>query len=366
MANRSVVVVGGGYAGVSVAKGLDHRAEVTLVEPRDAFVHNVAALRSLVHPEWAHNMFLSYDHLLAQGTVVHEWAVEVDVGRVVLQSGRVLDAEVVVLATGSRYPYPAKPSSPSSEHALDAMLGTFTDLERAARVLIAGAGAVGVELAAEIKLRWPEKSVVIVDAADVLGATAHSDRLRAELRGQLTELGVELRLGDAVTQLPNVPPARRGAVSAVTASGAALSADIWFKCFGVRPASDPLRGSLTAARRPDGCVVVDEFLRVEGAETVYALGDVSTADAKMAGLAMIQAGIVAANVKAHLRGEAPTKRYRPIGPMIMVAIGPDGGAGESPAGFHDRDEVVAMKSRDLLVEFFRDLLGLDAAPLIAD
>src|SRR5664279_3834025 len=38
----SVVVVGGGYAGVAVAKALDERTTVTLVEPRDAFVHNVA------------------------------------------------------------------------------------------------------------------------------------------------------------------------------------------------------------------------------------------------------------------------------------------------------------------------------------
>jgi NADH dehydrogenase FAD-containing subunit len=46
----SVVVVGGGYAGIAVAKALDERTKVTLVEPRDAFVHNVAALRAAVDP----------------------------------------------------------------------------------------------------------------------------------------------------------------------------------------------------------------------------------------------------------------------------------------------------------------------------
>ena len=33
----SVVVIGGGYAGVNVAKALDEVADVTLVEPKDAF-----------------------------------------------------------------------------------------------------------------------------------------------------------------------------------------------------------------------------------------------------------------------------------------------------------------------------------------
>jgi NADH dehydrogenase FAD-containing subunit len=247
------------------------------------------------------------------------------------------------------------------------MLRTNGDLARSERVLIAGAGAVGVELAAEIKLAWPQKSVVVVDGAPgVVGARPHSDRLRSELRGQLDALGVELRLGAPLVGLPEVVPARHGDVRAVTAAGDRLTADIWFRCFGLEPASEPLRGALAAARRADGSVEVDEFLRVKGQDRVYALGDVSSADAKMAGLAMIQAAIVVSNIKAHLRGEPPGKRYRPIGPMIMVAIGPDGGAGESPAGFHHPDEVSAVKSRDLLTGYFRDLLGLDPIPAAAD
>jgi NADH dehydrogenase FAD-containing subunit len=37
----SVLVIGGGYGGIAVAKGLDDVADVTLVEPKDAFVYNV-------------------------------------------------------------------------------------------------------------------------------------------------------------------------------------------------------------------------------------------------------------------------------------------------------------------------------------
>ena len=42
----TVVVAGGGYGGIVVARALDDVADVVLVEPRDAFVHNVAALRA--------------------------------------------------------------------------------------------------------------------------------------------------------------------------------------------------------------------------------------------------------------------------------------------------------------------------------
>jgi NADH dehydrogenase FAD-containing subunit len=48
----SVVIVGGGYGGINAAKALDDVADVTLVDPTEAFVHNVASWRALVEPEW--------------------------------------------------------------------------------------------------------------------------------------------------------------------------------------------------------------------------------------------------------------------------------------------------------------------------
>ena len=103
-----VVVIGGGYGGVSVAKALDDVAKVVLVEPKDAFQHNIAALRGLVDPDWTDRTFLPYDKLLTRGSVIRDRAVEVDQHGAVLASGRRLPADYLVLATGSTYPFPAK------------------------------------------------------------------------------------------------------------------------------------------------------------------------------------------------------------------------------------------------------------------
>ena len=64
-----VVVLGGGYAGVQVARPLDDLADVVLVEPKDDFVHNVAALRALVDPSWLERIYLPYTGLLGTGRV---------------------------------------------------------------------------------------------------------------------------------------------------------------------------------------------------------------------------------------------------------------------------------------------------------
>src|ERR1700723_1907795 len=103
-----VAVIGGGYGGTAVAKALDETTDVVLVEPRDGFMHNIAALRALVDPSWLPKIFFPYSGLLSNGRVVRDRAVEVEPHRVVTASGEEIAADYVVLATGSAYPFPAK------------------------------------------------------------------------------------------------------------------------------------------------------------------------------------------------------------------------------------------------------------------
>jgi len=87
-------------------------ADVTLVDPTEAFVHNIAAWRALVDPEWLERIFFPYEHLLAHGRFLRDRAVAVDGRRVTLASGDVLEADYLVLTTGSAYPFPAKTEEP--------------------------------------------------------------------------------------------------------------------------------------------------------------------------------------------------------------------------------------------------------------
>jgi apoptosis-inducing factor 2 len=362
-ASPTVVVVGGGYGGVAVAKALDETSDVVLVEPKDAFMHNIAALRALVDPSWLPRIFLPYAGLLAHGRVVQDRAVVVDPHRVVTASGEEIPADYVVLATGSRYPFPAKTDLVDTHHAQEQVRQTHRALARADRVLLVGAGPVGIELAGEIRHVWPEKSIVLLDVADeVLGGPFKSE-LKAELRRQLAEFRVEVLLGSPLRQPPPTAPGELGTFTVTTEAGAEVTADIWFRCYGVVPNSDYLGEALAPARRSDGFIEVSPTLQVAGQTTVFALGDLSTADAKMAGFARLEAVTVADNINALAQGRSDLAAYEPMGVAIVVPIGPTGGAGQFPG----QDEIVGretvsdVKGRDMMVDGFKEFFGLAVA-----
>ncbi|MFC8830320.1 NAD(P)/FAD-dependent oxidoreductase [Streptomyces sp. NPDC057137] len=334
-ARPTVVVVGGGYGGSAVAKALDEGTDVVLVEPKDAFVHAAGSLRALVQPDWAGNIFFPYDKLLKRGKVVRERAASVDTGGVTLASGARVDADYVVLASGSGYPFPAKMDTDVTAEALERIRAAHKELAGAERVLIVGAGPVGLELAGEIKAVWPTKRVVVVDPAEQLMPT-FAPEMRDDLRRQLDALGVELRLGTALAEEPSSGPGRAGAFTVATVGAGELSANIWFRCHGVTVSGDYLGGELAGARTPQGHLRVTDTLNLSARGRVhphiYALGDLTDlAESKMAGYAMRHAEVVAANILAQVRGEEPASVYRPSPvPSILLPLGPSGGVGQVP------------------------------------
>ena len=366
-AQPTVAVIGGGYAGVYLAKALDEVAHVVLIEPKDAFVHNVAALRALADPSWLPRIFLPYGGLLARGEVVRDRAAKVEPGRVTLASGDQIDAEYIVLATGSQYPFPANSDVDVTADAHDKFRAAHAALDAAGRVLLVGAGAVGIELAGEIKAVWPGKEVTLLDAAAELLGARYRDDLKAELRRQLTGIGVRVLLSSPLQSLPPTEPGVPGEFTVQTEAGASLTADVWFRCFGVSPVSDYLAGELAGARQPDGFVTVTPYLQVQGQDRVFALGDVAAADVKKAGAAGGQAAIVAANIQAMIAGDAPAEEYQPGPAAILVPVRALGGSGQA-AGTDDLvapEAVASIKGEGMLADRYAELLGV-AAPAGGD
>ncbi|MBB5868163.1 NADH dehydrogenase FAD-containing subunit [Allocatelliglobosispora scoriae] len=357
----TVAIIGGGYGGINAAKALDEHAEVVLIDPSDAFQHSVAALRALVDPAVLPRTFLPYDRLLAHGTVLRDRAVEVDSERVVLASGQVLTPDFVILATGSAYPFPGKADRDGREAAIERYRAVYGDLDRAERVLLVGAGAVGLELAGEIASFWPDKQVTLLDLAEEILPGPFDPELRVELRRQLDALGVRLLLGSPLTKLPSPAPGTLAAFTVETDAGTEIEADLWLPCFGGVPATGYLRGDLVGARNADGYLAVTAELHLPGHERIYAIGDISAADADKASAAGRQAEVVVANIKAQLAGDAERKTYAAGPASIILPLGPTGGAGQFPGreGVLTAEFVSELKGKDMMIGRYAAIMNAD-------
>lgn len=331
--NRKVVVVGGGYGGTLVAKKLDAEADVTLIDPREGFVNAAASLRALTQPDWAPNAFFPYATLLESGQVIRGRAVSVDSRGVTLDSGDRVEADYLVLATGSSYPYPAKPSPASTSIAeqLEDLRQTHKELVGTNRVLILGAGPVGLELAGEIKEVWPEKYVTIVDRVDQV-LPGFLPEVQDALRRQLDDLGIDLRLDTGLTADPPVAPGLAGRFAVTTDKGEEIVADIWFRAFGVRINTDYLADGRLLPLAGHATVPVTQRLNVQGYEHVYAIGDIAAlTDPKMASYAMTHAEVVATNIRAQLAGAQPATIHTPTPERrILLPLGKHAGVGQLP------------------------------------
>ena len=151
-------------------------------------------------------------------------------------------------ATGSTYPFPAKSDDLKTLDAIGRYRAAHASLEHSGRVMLLGAGAVGLELAGEIATAWLDKHIVLVDLAEQILPGPYDQRLRDELNRQLDDLGVERVLGHALTHLPGIPAGEARTFTVTTTAGTRIEADIWFRCHGIAPVTGYLGDGLAAAR----------------------------------------------------------------------------------------------------------------------
>ncbi|XP_024542924.1 apoptosis-inducing factor 2-like [Selaginella moellendorffii] len=349
---QRVVVVGGGIAGVHVAKALESEASVSLIDPKDYLEIPYGALRNTVEPSFAERSIVPYSEFLTQVELVQSAAVSVSSSpaQVSTSTGRKLPYDFLVISTGSH----AK-GAPTRRDRIQEILADHERLKRASSILVVGGGPVGVELAGEIVTDFPEKSVSLVQGGprliEFLGPSASTKALN-----WLTSKSVRVLLKERITSSASPP-------IFTTESGKQIPADTHFVCTGSRPSSSWLKGTfLEDSLDGNGRLRVDSALLVSGTRNVFACGDITDLkEIKQGFLAEKHAKVVAANIRkltndadcGDLRCYCPLERA-----MGLVSLGRHAGVAQLPFGTFVGWIPGLVKSRDLFVGKTRKGLGL--------
>ncbi|WP_159842855.1 NAD(P)/FAD-dependent oxidoreductase [Nocardia sp. CY41] len=267
--NTEVVVVGGGYAGVMAANRLTQRDDVTvtLVNPRPRFVERIR-LHQLVGG--THEAMVDYREVLAESVrLVVDTAIRIDAEerRLWLSSGGPVGYDFLIYAVGSGSADPSVPGA--AEYAYP--IATMEDAQRLRPVLdavpatasltIVGAGATGIETAAELAEQGRRVTLLCGGA---LGPYLHP-RGRRSVAKRLDRLGVTVLEG-AESRVTSVT---RAAVRLSGGHTLSSAVTIWTAGFGV-PDLAARSGLSTDAV---GRLRTDETLTSVDDERIVAAGD---------------------------------------------------------------------------------------------
>lgn len=363
---RNVVVVGGSYVGLGLAESLaktsEDRFRVLLVEKNSHFQHLFAFPRyALTTKVDTHKAFIPYQksRLGQEGLIVQAKALQLTKEEVILDREVELDGKKT-----DRIPYAAlaittgtKLSPPSTLPGTGKLDGTTYLREHAAQVeaskkiVIIGGGAVGVQMATDIKQLFPEKSVTLIHSrANVMNK--FDSRLHNLVQQRFTELGVQTILGKRVA-LPSTGYPTSGEEFTVSLiDGTQIPADFAIISTGQTPQS-----AILSTLSPS-CIDAHSFIKVKDTlqiqddayPNIFALGDIAaTAAHKAARPALKQAEVVGANIQ-HLLSDSDSKeeleKYEVTDPAaIHLTLGIEKsvifrnptGEGEEPVIMHKDD-----------------------------
>lgn len=301
----SVIVVGGGYAGVVAANRLQHQpgVRVTLVNPRSQFVERIR-LHQLV--AGTGDATVDFEGLLGERVeLVVDGVTRIDAParRVDLASGAALSYDYLVYAVGSTGAVPAGvPGAAQFAHALaeleqaKQLRARLHDVPLSAPIVLVGGGLTGVEAAAE--LAEAGRSVTLV--GDAL-APSVAESGRRSLRKALGKLGVTIIDG------PAAMVARVTAEFVELSDGRSLpsTVTVWTAGFGM-PGLAAASGLTTDAA---GRLLTDETLTSVDDPHIVAAGDAAAPSGlplRMSCQAAMPLGVQAAQtVMARIAGTQP-------------------------------------------------------------
>ena len=346
-----VVVIGGGFAGLSAAMALaDMKVDVTLIDRRNhstfqPLLYQVALavlspadiaqpIRSILSKK--RNIEVLMDEVVG---------IEADSRRVLLRSGANISYDYLILGTGSTHSYfghddwaPSAPGLKTVEDATEIRRRVLLAFELAEREMvetgalpmlnfvIIGGGPTGVELAGAIsdisKLYMrhdfrhidPSKARVIIIEGSPRILAAYPEDLSKKAVQQLQQLGVEVRTGQSVS---DVKPGY------VIVGGKRVDAVVTLWAAGVQ--ASPLGKMLGVPTDKRGGVIVDIYLNPPGHPEIFVCGDlahVEEAGLQIPGVAQpaMQMGRHAARmIRQDMAGKPRTKfHYFDKGDMATI------------------------------------------------
>ncbi|KAK4703405.1 apoptosis-inducing factor 2, partial [Phenoliferia sp. Uapishka_3] len=390
----NVVIVGFGLSGAGAANALSSTLPPThrliCISATEAAFYSISSIRGAVTEPWGTKttVDLSEEKFFGMGSrhrIVVGNVVEFGRNHVVLDNdfeelgeggGRRIEFEYAVLAMGSSYPKPCRPPpDQTSTTAVTAYLETLQEaVKNSTSILITGGGPVGIEFAGEVAaLYGKSKLITLVHSAPrFFEGAGFKPSLGESLKSQLIAYGVNLVFGTRLDTGDAETGKLKEKVTYDLGDGGVIEPDFLFKAYGSSPNTSLLNSFQPPILDPTSHrVLVSPTFQVqtlpsstsqsspEQLDHIFAIGDITNVDeTKLWAHSQFHGAVVGANIVKLIKDPQVTslKQYTPGAKIIVVCVGPNGGAGQINMGIVVGAWATALaKSRGLFYSKFQSL-----------
>ncbi|KAM0246420.1 hypothetical protein ACHAP5_004734 [Fusarium lateritium] len=388
-----VLILGGCYGGLSAAVNLldlsqgysprmnsepyihhpdlpQFNIEITIVDERDGYYHTIGSPLALADSAYSKKNWIKYSDILGLKdpsiNIIQGSATSVDpetkkatISAHLTQEKTTLEYDYLVASTGLRRVWPVVPQSLTrKQYLLEAENHINSAQDAKHGVVVVGGGAVGIEMAAELKMVRPHLDVTLVHSRDkLLSSEGLPDETKDVALELLREAGVKPLMSHRVA-----------ATNKVETTDGSDKYEIEFtnghKMFASQVVMAISRSVPTSTYLPSSALDKDGFVKIrpnlqieEGtpnAEAHYAVGDINNwPGIKRCGGAMHHGHYAALNIHqsilSHRAGHIPKFKELVVYPPVIglavgkkaVAYGPESGtvSGEEVAQSCFRDDL---------------------------
>ncbi|KAI9456055.1 FAD/NAD-P-binding domain-containing protein [Lactarius psammicola] len=330
----NIVVIGGSYAGTKAVELIAARMHPThrtiLVEPHSHFHHLYALPRYSVVHGFEHRAFIPYSAMFKDlppdaTEVVRSRVTAIYPDRVELDCGEPISYEYLIIATGTCSTPPSTLDVKGKADGIAFLQRHQRRVERANQIVVVGGGAVGVQLATDIKDYYTSKSVTLVHSRSRVMHKFHP-KLHDLISARAEELGVKMVLNERVKVPADGFPDDGSEFDVDLLSGSHLRADLVIRATGHTPISPPLHSLAPECITPDGFISVRPTLQLANTAypRIFAIGDVAdTKNQKAARRAVQHAHVVAENIARLATGksDAALSEYSQVPWRICISLG---------------------------------------------
>ncbi|GFF32000.1 apoptosis-inducing factor 2 [Aspergillus lentulus] len=341
--------------------------DITLVDEKDGFYHLIGSPRALVDEQFASDTWTRFSNIKAL-QCPHVRFIRGSVTAVDCKSktATILDSvrgtsreegyDFFIAGTGLRRVFPTVPQSRTREEFLAEVGKNTADVVNARQgVVVVGGGAVGTEMATEIKLLYPQLHVTLIHSRErLLSAEPLPDEFKDRVGTVIRGTGVELILGQRVVDTTAIEEKTGRVWSLTLADGRIIKAG--------HVLSAVSRCTPTSSYLPPQALDEEGYVRIRpslqfpstipNASHHFAIGDlVAWSGIKRCGAAMHMGHYAGYNTHQLMLAECVASKpvfreLQEIPPMIGLCLG------RTAVSYHPADGV--KEGEDILASMFGD------------